>query len=179
MNMLRLFTVAILCLLFSECSKNDSSLQENQEIIQFADDRVKAICVSNWDLNGDAELSFGEAAAVTSLNGAFEYEENTIRYFDELKYFLGLTSIGADEFWYDESLLLLSIPKNVVKIGSLPSSLRTLRLYNENPNSSYEEKFNSLRSSQTIVYVPKGALDIYLSFDVCKEFYEYGRLKTL
>jgi len=178
-SILRLFIVVVLCVIFSECSKSSSSLPDNQEIIKFADNRVKAICVSNWDLNGDAELSFGEAAAVTSLNGAFEYEENTIKYFDELKYFLGITSIGLDEFSYDESLLLLSIPKNVIRIGGLPGSLRTLRLYNENPNFDYELCFNSLRSSQTIVYIPKEALNNYLSFDVCKEFYEYGRLKTL
>ena len=35
--------------------------------IHFADATVKAICVENWDTNGDGELSVAEAAAVTTL----------------------------------------------------------------------------------------------------------------
>ena len=35
--------------------------------IPFEDERIKAICVDNWDTNGDGELSYGEAAAVTTL----------------------------------------------------------------------------------------------------------------
>ena len=35
--------------------------------IEFADAEVKRICVENWDTNGDGELSYKEAAAVTDL----------------------------------------------------------------------------------------------------------------
>ena len=40
--------------------------------IVFADDTVKALCVQNWDTNGDGELSYLEAASVTSLGYVFE-----------------------------------------------------------------------------------------------------------
>ena len=42
--------------------------------ISFADANVKAICVrstTGWDTNGDGELSYAEAAAVTSLGTVF------------------------------------------------------------------------------------------------------------
>lgn len=36
-------------------------------IIQFKDPAVKALCVANWDRNGDGELSVAEAADVMDL----------------------------------------------------------------------------------------------------------------
>ena len=40
--------------------------------ITFADEEVKAICVKNWDTNGDGELSKTEAAAVKNLGTLFK-----------------------------------------------------------------------------------------------------------
>lgn len=51
--------------------------------INFADAEVKAICVKNWDTNGDGELSKTEAAAVTDLGNVFQSNKN-INSFDEL-----------------------------------------------------------------------------------------------
>jgi hypothetical protein len=59
-------------------------------VITFADANVKAICVANWDTNGDGELSEEEAAAVTSLGVVFK-GNTEITSFDELQYFTGLT----------------------------------------------------------------------------------------
>ena len=39
------------------------------EIITFLDANVKAICVEHWDIDGDGELSYSEAAAVPTLSG--------------------------------------------------------------------------------------------------------------
>ena len=44
-----------------------------------ADATVKSICVQNWDTNGDGELSFSEAAAVTSLGTVFGFNESDPR----------------------------------------------------------------------------------------------------
>ena len=41
-------------------------------IIQFKDPAVKALCVANWDRNGDGELSVAEAADVMDLGRVFE-----------------------------------------------------------------------------------------------------------
>ena len=62
--------------------------------IVFADANVKAVCVANWDTNGDGELSYAEAAAVTELGGAFSNNDE-IEYFGEFKYFVGIKSMGA------------------------------------------------------------------------------------
>lgn len=66
--------------------------------ITFADAKVKALCVANWDADGNGELSMAEAAAVTSLGRVFE-DNDDITSFDELQYFTGLTAIGANAFF--------------------------------------------------------------------------------
>ena len=56
----------------------------NQPIIVFADANIKAICVSNWDTDGDGELSKAEAAAVTNLGTVFK-DNTEITSFNELQ----------------------------------------------------------------------------------------------
>ena len=85
-------------------------------IISFADANVKAICVANWDTNGDGELSETEAAAVTSLGEVFKYN-TTITSFDELQYFTGLTTIGDYAFSGCTGLTSVTIPESVTSIG--------------------------------------------------------------
>ena len=82
--------------------------------IEFADAKVKEICVSHWDTNGDRELSEGEAAAVTELGDAFRMNTD-ITSFDELQYFIGLTAIHGD-FYGCSYLTSIIIPENVTTI---------------------------------------------------------------
>ena len=85
------------------------------EPIRFADAEVKRICVENW--GGGAvtgEITRGEAAAVTSLAGAFRGNAQ-ITSFDELKYFTGLEKLniaGTDngEFYGCSSLESITLP---------------------------------------------------------------------
>ncbi len=84
-------------------------------IITFADANVKALCVANWDTNGDGELSEAEAAAVTSLGTVFRV--SGISSFNELQYFTGLTSIGNYAFDYCSGLTSVTIPNSVTSIG--------------------------------------------------------------
>lgn len=86
------------------------------DVIKFACEETKRVCVENWDANGDGELSKDEAAAVTSLNETFKNNQN-ITSFDELEYFTGLTSIGTYEFFSCYKLTSVIIPKNVESIG--------------------------------------------------------------
>ena len=84
-------------------------------LIQFADTEVKRICVENWDTNGDGELSYDEAAAVTSIGTVFR-NNKVMTTFDELEYFTGLTEIGDNAFSWS-SIESVKIPNNVTHIG--------------------------------------------------------------
>jgi hypothetical protein len=83
--------------------------------ITFADANVKALCVANWDTNGDGELSEAEAAAVTTLGEVFKGNAD-ITSFDELQYFTGLTEIGSHAFADCTSLTSVSLPSTAHKI---------------------------------------------------------------
>ena len=85
--------------------------------ISFADDEVKAVCVQNWDTNGDQELSVEEAAAVTSLRTKFSFNANIIR-FPELQYFTGLKSIATYDFYSCKNLRTIVLPPQITTIGS-------------------------------------------------------------
>ena len=90
--------------------------------IVFADANVKALCVANWDTNGDGELSYTEAAAVTDLGEVFISNPSIIS-FNELRYFIGLSSIGSYEyticsaFYHCNNLTSIEVPNSVTSIG--------------------------------------------------------------
>ena len=84
--------------------------------IPFRDTQVKQICVSRWDRNGDHELSIDEAAAVTTLGSVFS-GNTSIRHFDELKYFTGLTEIEASAFERCTLLQSVRLPSTLQAIG--------------------------------------------------------------
>ena len=85
--------------------------------IVFVDTIVKEICVSHWDTNSDGELSYAEAASVRSLGSYFRYNEQ-ITSFEELQYFIGLSSIDNQAFSYCNGLMgNLIIPNSVTEIG--------------------------------------------------------------
>ena len=91
--------------------------------IEFADANVKALCVANWDTDGNGELSFEEAAAVTDLGAVFQYNED-IMSFDELQYFTGITSVVFENGGFAEgcfmgcpNLTSLTLPSSVTAIG--------------------------------------------------------------
>lgn len=97
-------------------------------IIQFEDENVKKLCVAVWDTDGDGELSYDEAAAVTTLGTAFK-GNTEIQSFNELKYFTGLAALD-DTFNGCTSLRRITIPVNVKTIGvtTFRSCIQLLRI---------------------------------------------------
>ena len=129
--------------------------------IEFADANVKALCVDNWDTNGDGELSEAEAAAVTSLGNVF-YNKTNITSFNELQYFTGLTSIAGYAFYGCNSLTSITIQNSVTSIGNTAfsgcSSLTSITIPNSVTNIG-EYAFNNCRSLTSIT-IPNSVTSI-------------------
>ena len=159
--------------------------------IVFADSNVKALCVANWDTNGDGELSYAEAAVVTSLDEVFRENADIIS-FDELQYFIGLTSIGSYAFYYCTGLTSIEIPNAVAEIGSSAfegcSKLASITVWAETPpvlkdGFEIEEEeewkdgfivgsgmaFDGV-NKYTPVYVPCNAVEVYQNAESWNEF---------
>jgi hypothetical protein len=111
-----------------------ANFSDGSLFIQFADPNVKALCVTNWDANGDGELSYAEAAAVTDLGTVFK-GQSSITSFDELQYFTGLNSIGYQAFYNCSGLTSIVIPNSVTSIGNSAFYYCTSLISIEIPNS--------------------------------------------
>ena len=102
----------------------------SEKIIIFSDINTKLICLENWDINGDCEISQSEAAKVTSLNNVFK--GSSIIMFNELKYFTGLTELEEHAFKNCSNLKYIVLPKQLTTINSYAfegcSSLKSIKL---------------------------------------------------
>lgn len=108
--------------------------------ITFADQYVKALCIQNWDGNGDGELSTDEASAVTELGTVFK-ENKSIASFEELQFFTGLTTI-SDYAFHKSTIQTVVFPETVTEIGEyafsesgisgelrIPGTVKTIKNY--------------------------------------------------
>lgn len=103
------------------------AMTDDPNIIVFADNKVKEICIAKWDTDGDGELSLEEAASVTDLKSAFHNSE--IEYFDEFRFFTGIQTMGVltsdgtgymenGNFFYNCSKLKsIRLPRSITKLG--------------------------------------------------------------
>jgi hypothetical protein len=136
--------------------------------IIFADANVKALCVQNWDTNGDGELSKTEAAAVKSIGKVFYLAKITS--FDELRYFTGLTAIEEQAF-FQSDITSVIIPSGVTSIGksafSYCGDLTSLTLPDR--LSSIEAYAFFCCWCLTSIYIPRSLTSIDPStFSACK-----------
>jgi hypothetical protein len=72
------------------------SVRAKLHFITFQDNKVMTLCLNNWDTDGDGELTFEEAQAVTDIGETFRGAD--ISYFEEFRYFTSLTSIPDNAF---------------------------------------------------------------------------------
>jgi len=131
--------------------------------IVFADEAVKALCVGAWDTNGDDELSYVEAAAVTDLGNVF-VQNDEITSFNELRYFTGLSAIGANAFNECFNLASIELPVTLASIGDQAfygcSALASIWSHAENPPILGTNVFNGV-NADIPVYVPCGCAEAY------------------
>ena len=123
------------------------------------------ISVANWDTNGDGELSYAEAAAVTDL-GTYFKGNSTIESFDELQYFTSLTTLPNTAFMNCTSLASVSLPSSIESLGNGAflncNGLDSLTVFAETPPSVGAQSFVNV--SNTIpVYIPCDSYDAYQS----------------
>ena len=137
---------------------------QSSNIIIFADKDVKKRCVGLWDTNGDGELSHEEVAAVTTIGTVFQ-NNTDIEFFNELKYFSGLTALEANAFNGCSNLCNIAIPANVatIDVSSFQDCSQLMQVtfdknscitifegsYNEN-GGSYNGVFADCRALKTI-----------------------------
>ena len=137
---------------------------QSSNIIIFADKDVKKRCVGLWDTNGDGELSHEEVAAVTTIGTVFQ-NNTDIEFFNELKYFSGLTALEANAFNGCSNLCNIAIPANVatIDVSSFKGCSQLMQVtfdknscitifegsYNEN-GGSYNGVFADCRALKTI-----------------------------
>lgn len=150
----------------------------SEDNIRFADSKVKAICVTNWDTNGDGELSYIEAGAVHNLGSVFS-NNIQITSFDELQYFNELTTIGAQAFMGCSNLASVTIPASVTSIGSDVfagcTGLNTIVAMPETPPSLGADVFQSV-SNDAALHVPCSSLLAYQLAPGWKAFGNYYAL---
>ncbi len=140
---------------------NKSELIIGESHIPFQCPVTKDICVTNWDTNKDGELSYNEAAQVTSISNVFRTNK-AITSFDELRYFTNLTSIGNDAFYVCSNLASINIPEGVTSIGTYAfSSCSNLTSINipEGVTSIGSSAFYHCRNL-TSINIPEGVTSI-------------------
>ncbi|MBO7242648.1 MAG: leucine-rich repeat protein [Alistipes sp.] len=144
-------------------------IQLSSDPIQFADEYVKKVCVEMFDTNGDGELSYSEASRVTSIGESFfgDYAIE-VKTFDELQYFVNLTTIGRlgtvyyGAFSGCSSLTSITIPEGVTSIGDGTfygcSSLTSITIPESVTSIGYDA-FSDC-SSLTSITIPEGVVSI-------------------
>ena len=149
---------------------------EEVSIINFADPAVKAICVANWDTDGDGELDMDEAAAVTELPAYGSdnmFNGNTkITSFDELQYFTGLDEIRAGAFSRCSNLVSITLPESITAIRTSAFSICSKLAHIVIPDSVTSIEYYAFMSCSSLTHfdIPEGAvIDWTMLYDTAIE----------
>jgi hypothetical protein len=140
-----------------------ASLRKKLHFIAFNDLQAKAVCVKNWDLNDDGELSEKEAASVSDIGELFRGNSN-IKTFEELRFFTSLKEIPDNAFRECSNLVSVYLPESVEALGKYPFSLCTNLKYVVMLNPNRIVDFGkSLAPSAVTYFVPENLLESYLA----------------
>lgn len=101
--------------------------------IQFADQEVKRRCIeAGWDINGDGEISYAEAALVPDIGEVFhegnpdDFRGQRIVSFEECQFFVGLKEIKDFAFEGCLNLKRIILPSTITHIGKYAFSCARL-----------------------------------------------------
>lgn len=133
------------------------------ENITFENETFKDICISHWDTDGDGNLSYEEAFAVTTFGDAFkgntELKEITL---NDLMPFVNVTTYGSGVFEGCTSLEKITIPPYVTDIADDAftgcTSLKEIHFVSKTPQL---EDFTIVTNERTHIIVPDAYLPTY------------------
>ena len=152
------------------------------ENISFVDDTFKSYCVSHYDKNGDGEVSFAEAAAVTSFVSFTAAEKSSIKEVFELPYFFkgeripsfegctalkqiilpgSLQTIQANAFKGCTGLEVITIPSTVTTIGEGAFEGCTSLARFDGTYASADRRF-IVRDNHVLAFAPAGLTETTL-----------------
>lgn len=138
-----------------------ASLREKLHYITFADSRAATLCIANWDEDQDGELTYEEAAMVTSLGQVFR-NQSTLQSLQELRFFTGLKEISDDAFRNSSSLTTIYLPENVASLGQYAfggcNALKYVVVLN---SATVLPKGMSSMPSAVTLFVPETLVDAY------------------
>lgn len=125
-------------------------------IIVFADGNLKKLLVAAFDTDGDQELSYAEAAAVTSFGNVLDDYCEAVS-FDEFQYFTGITRIPENQFAFWEKMTSIVLPESIESIGSYAfrecTGLTSLAI----PQGVTEMSYHSLSGCTNLVRLSIGS----------------------
>ena len=146
-----------------------SVVSAETENIVFEDEVMKELCVKAFDTNGDGELSYTEAAAVTDLR-KLALTKTTFKTFNEFQYFTSVKTVPDSYFITAGSLREITFPKSITTIGLLAfkgcSNLTTV-VMSEGVKTINREAFRGCKNL-TNIYLPESVTSIgYGAFQYC------------
>lgn len=135
-----------------------------KHIIDFGTDGTsKSMCTSRWDTDGDGEISFEEAAAVTNIGTIFSRAAVVDCMW--LRYFKGLKTLNAEAFRYASSLVRIAIPATITSTGNNimlnATSLSDVYLYWTTIPSYQVIGMGMFPNNIKNIYIPKGTKALY------------------
>ena len=131
--------------------------------VTFENETFKDICISHWDTNGDGELSYEEAFAVTTFGDVFKgntsLKEITL---SDLMPFVNVTIIGSGTFEGCTALEKITIPSHIEDIADDAftgcTSLKEIHFTTALP---FKEEFTIQLNDRTHIIVPDAYLPTY------------------
>ena len=151
-----------------------SVVSAETENIVFEDEVMKELCVMAFDTDGDGELSYTEAAAVTDLS-KMTLTRKTFKTFNEFQYFTSVKTVPSSYF-STIGLREITFPNSITTIGD--SAFKgcinlTAVVMNEGVKTIYSQAFRGCTKMKSI-YLPESVTSIGSS-----AFYDCSSLTSI
>ncbi len=179
-------------------------LRKKLNFINFKERPIREVALKHYDVDGNNEISYTEAAAVSEINQEFSWN-TAITDMSDLEYFTGIDYISNRAFLNCTALRYVKVPDNAtgifywafrgdkklerIDMGSHINnigvaafrgctSLNEVRIAVHDPSriALGDSVFYGLNLSKATLYVPQGSRELYAKANVWKQF---GTIKEM